>query len=42
MAIGTLRCFAIDVEDLEAGASFWSELTGSGISTPLAVLGPSS
>ena len=28
MAIGTLRCFAIDVEDLEAGASFWSELTG--------------
>ena len=28
MAIGTLRCFAIDVEDLEVGASFWSELTG--------------
>ena len=28
MAIGALRCFAIDVEDLELGASFWSELTG--------------
>jgi predicted enzyme related to lactoylglutathione lyase len=28
MAIGTLRCFVIDVEDLEAGASFWAELTG--------------
>jgi predicted enzyme related to lactoylglutathione lyase len=28
MGIGTLRCFAIDVEDLEIGASFWSELTG--------------
>ena len=28
MAIGTLRCFAIDVEDLEVGASLWSELTG--------------
>ena len=28
MAIGTIRCFAIDVEDLELGASFWSELTG--------------
>ena len=28
MAVGTLRCFAIDVEDLEVGASFWSELTG--------------
>jgi hypothetical protein len=28
MAIGTLRCFVIDVEDLEVGASFWSELTG--------------
>jgi len=28
MAIGTIRCFAIDVEDLEVGASFWSELTG--------------
>ncbi len=28
MAIGTLRCFAIDVEDLEVAASFWSELTG--------------
>ncbi len=35
MAIGTLRCFAIDVEDLEVGASFWSELTGiSRISSP--------
>ena len=28
MATGTLRCFAIDVEDLDVGASFWSELTG--------------
>ncbi len=28
MAIGTLRCFVIDVEDLEVGSSFWSELTG--------------
>jgi hypothetical protein len=28
MAIGTLRYCAIDVEDLEVGASFWSELTG--------------
>ena len=28
MAIGTLRCFAIDVEDVEVGASFWSEVTG--------------
>ena len=35
MAIGTIRCFAIDVEDLEAGAFFWSELTGiSRISSP--------
>lgn len=28
MAIGTLRCFVIDVEDLEVGAEFWSEVTG--------------
>jgi predicted enzyme related to lactoylglutathione lyase len=28
MAIGTLRCFAIDVEDLDVAAAFWSELTG--------------
>ncbi len=28
MAIGTLRCFVIDVEDLEIGAAFWSEVTG--------------
>ena len=28
MAIGTLRCFVIDVEDLEVGAAFWSEVTG--------------
>lgn len=28
MAIGTLRCFVIDVEDLEAGVAFWSEVTG--------------
>jgi predicted enzyme related to lactoylglutathione lyase len=28
MPIGKLRCFVIDVEDLEVGASFWSELTG--------------
>jgi predicted enzyme related to lactoylglutathione lyase len=28
MAIGTLRCFVVDVEDLEVGAAFWSELTG--------------
>jgi predicted enzyme related to lactoylglutathione lyase len=28
VAIGTLRCFVIDVEDLEAGVTFWSEVTG--------------
>ena len=28
LAIGTLRCFVIDVEDLEVGAAFWSEVTG--------------
>jgi len=28
VAIGKLRCFVIDVEDLEVGAAFWSELTG--------------
>ncbi len=28
MAIGTLRCFVIDVEDIEAGVAFWSEVTG--------------
>lgn len=28
MAIGTLSCFVIDVEDLEVGAAFWSEVTG--------------
>ena len=28
MAIGTLRCFVIDVEDLDIGAAFWSEVTG--------------
>jgi predicted enzyme related to lactoylglutathione lyase len=28
VAIGTLRCFVIDVEDLEIGAAFWSEVTG--------------
>ena len=28
MAIGTLRCFVIDVEDLEVAAAFWSEVTG--------------
>ena len=26
--IGTLACFVIDVEDLEVGAAFWSEVTG--------------
>ncbi len=30
MAIGKLRCFVIDVEDLDVGAAFWSELTGIG------------
>ncbi len=35
MAIGTLRCYVIDVEDLEVGASFWSEVTGiARISSP--------
>ena len=28
LAIGTLRCVAIDVEDLDVGAAFWSEVTG--------------
>ena len=28
MAIGTLRCFVIDVEDLEVGVAFWSKVTG--------------
>jgi predicted enzyme related to lactoylglutathione lyase len=28
VAIGTLRCFVIDVEDLEVGAAFWSNVTG--------------
>ena len=28
MAIGKLRCFVIDVEDLEVGVAFWSEVTG--------------
>jgi predicted enzyme related to lactoylglutathione lyase len=28
LAIGTLRCFVIDVEDLEVGVAFWSEVTG--------------
>jgi catechol 2,3-dioxygenase-like lactoylglutathione lyase family enzyme len=28
VAIGSLRCFVIDVEDLEVGAAFWSEVTG--------------
>lgn len=28
MAIGTLRCFVIDVEDIDVGAAFWSEVTG--------------
>ncbi|HXH87701.1 MAG TPA: VOC family protein, partial [Gaiellaceae bacterium] len=28
MAIGTLRCFVIDVEDIEVGVAFWSEVTG--------------
>lgn len=28
MAIGTLRCFVVDVEDLDIGAAFWSEVTG--------------
>jgi predicted enzyme related to lactoylglutathione lyase len=28
LAIGTLRCFVIDVEDLDAGVAFWSAVTG--------------
>jgi len=28
MGIGTLRCYVVDVEDLEVGQAFWSELTG--------------
>lgn len=28
MAIGTLRCFAIDVDDLGVAERFWSEVTG--------------
>ena len=28
MGIGSLRCFVIDVDDLDVGASFWSEVTG--------------
>jgi len=28
VAIGKLRCFVIDVEDLDVGAAFWSEVTG--------------
>ena len=28
MPIGSLRCFVIDVEDLDVGAAFWSEVTG--------------
>ena len=28
MGIGTLRCFVVDVEDLEVGQAFWSALTG--------------
>ena len=28
LAIGTFRCFVIDVEELEVGAAFWSEVTG--------------
>ena len=28
MAIGTLSCFVGDVDDLEVGAAFWSEVTG--------------
>jgi predicted enzyme related to lactoylglutathione lyase len=28
MAIGSLRCHVIDVEDLEVGQRFWSEVTG--------------
>jgi len=28
VGIGTLRCHVVDVEDLEVGQAFWSELTG--------------
>ena len=28
MAIGTLRCFVIDVEDIDVAVAFWSEVTG--------------
>ena len=28
MAIGTLRCFVVDVEDIEVGVASWSEVTG--------------
>lgn len=28
MAIGTLRCFALDVDDLDIAERFWSEVTG--------------
>ena len=28
MGIGTLRCFAIDVDDLDLAERFWSEVTG--------------
>ena len=28
MAVGTLRCFVIDVDDLDVGAAFWTEVTG--------------
>jgi hypothetical protein len=28
MEVGTLRCFVIDVEDIEVGVAFWSEVTG--------------
>jgi predicted enzyme related to lactoylglutathione lyase len=28
MGIGTLRCFVVDVEDLDVAVAFWSEVTG--------------
>jgi hypothetical protein len=28
MGIGTLRCYVVDVEDLDVGQAFWSALTG--------------
>jgi predicted enzyme related to lactoylglutathione lyase len=28
VAIGTLRCFVIDVDDLDVAVAFWSEVTG--------------